>query len=81
MLQKNHIRFGALLLANAAAWCVLGLHQATVAAPQGGQPPFANAVEQRAETNRQLEEIAALLKEQNALLSSGKLTVIVREQP
>jgi hypothetical protein len=81
MLQKNHIRFGALLLANAAVWCVLGLHQATVAAPQGGQPPFANSVEQRAETNRQLAEIAGLLKEQNALLRSGKLTVIVQETP
>jgi hypothetical protein len=81
MLRKNHIRWVALLLANTVAWCVLGLHQATVAAPQSGQPPFANAVEQRAETNRQLAEIAALLKEQNAMLRSGKLNVIVNERP
>ena len=81
MLQKNHVRWGALLLANAVVWCVLGLHEASFAAPQGAQPPFANAVEQRAETNRQLAEIAGLLKEQNAMLRSGKLTVIVQKQP
>lgn len=79
MLPKNHIRLGLLLLANVGLWCVLCLHGSTSAAPQGGQPPFANPVEQRADTNRLLEEIAGLLKEQNALLRSGKLTVIVQQ--
>ena len=43
------------------------------AAPQAGRPPFSNAVEQRGEMVRQLKEIRALLKEQNALLRSALL--------
>ncbi len=46
---------------------------------QGVRPPFANAVEQRAETIRLLREIRDLLREQNALLKSGKVRVVVRE--
>lgn len=48
--------------------CVLGFYSSSGAAPQGGQPPFANSVEQRSETIRELREIKELLKEQNALL-------------
>ena len=48
--------------------CVLGFYSSSGAAPQGGQPPFANSVEQRNETIRELREIKELLKEQNALL-------------
>lgn len=49
---------------------VLGFYSTSGAAPQGGQPPFANAVEQRSEMIRELREIKELLKEQNALLRS-----------
>lgn len=51
--------------------CVLGFYRSSGAAPQGGQPPFANAVEQRSETIRELREIKELLKEQNALLRAS----------
>ena len=60
-----------LLFANAAVWGVLGFYRTLGAAPQAGQPPFANPVEQRAEMIRELREIKDLLKEQNALLRSG----------
>jgi hypothetical protein len=42
------------------------------AAPQLGQPPFANQVEQLDDMTRELREIKELLKEQNVLLRSGK---------
>lgn len=48
--------------------CVLGFYSSSGAAPQGGQPPFANAVEQRNEMIRELREVKELLKEQTALL-------------
>lgn len=54
--------------------CVLSFYSSSVAAPQGGQPPFANAVEQRNEMIRELREIKELLKEQNALLRSTTKT-------
>lgn len=79
MLQKNNIRWVVLLCANVALWCVLGLYGNISAAPQGGRQPFANAVEQRAEMVRQMEEINASLKETNTLLRSGKVQVIIVE--
>jgi hypothetical protein len=57
-----------------AALGVLGFYSSSGAAPQGGQPPFANAVEQRNEMIRELHEIKELLKEQNALLRSTTKT-------
>ena len=62
--------------------CVLGFYSSSGAAPQGGQPPFANAVEQRNETIRELREIKELLKEQNALLrANATLKTDVTEKP
>jgi hypothetical protein len=66
-------RFGWLVAANVAAWGVLGFYSTLGAAPQTGQPPFANPVEQRAEQVRELREIKELLKEQNQLLRSGAI--------
>jgi hypothetical protein len=67
-----------LLAANALVYCVLGFSQTPAAAQRtGGDPPFANAVEQRNEQTAQLKEIKELLKEQNALLKSGNLRVVV----
>jgi hypothetical protein len=60
-----------LVIANAVVWGVLGFYRTLGAAPQAGQPPFANPVEQRADMVRELREIKELLKEQNALLKSG----------
>jgi len=59
---------------------VLGFYGTSSAAQRtGGQPPFANAVEQRMEMISLLREIRDLLKEQNALLRSGELKVQVAE--
>jgi hypothetical protein len=66
----------ALLAGNAAVLCMLGLYQPTPAAPKEEQA-FANAVEQRLEMIRLLRETNALLKEQNEILRSGKLRVII----
>ena len=77
MWRKSNMRWAALVAVNTALWCVLGFYGSITAAPQRGQPPFANAVEQRAEIVRQLQDMNALLKEQNALLRSGKIHVTV----
>lgn len=51
---------------------VLGLWGTAVAQNEGtpgaGKPPFANAIDQREEMIRELREMRALMKEQNALL-------------
>jgi hypothetical protein len=60
-----------LVIANACALGVLGFYSTLGAAPQAGQPPFANPVEQRSDMVRELREIKELLKEQNALLRGG----------
>jgi hypothetical protein len=54
--------------AAAVVMCMLGFYSTTGAAPQGGQPPFANSVEQRDAMIRELRDIKELLKEQNSLL-------------
>jgi hypothetical protein len=64
-------RWGLLVIANLVAVSVLGFYSTLGAAPQSGQPPFANPVDQRAEQIRELREIKELLKEQNALLRGG----------
>ena len=72
---------GLLLAAGVLFYGVLNFHQTTDAAPprSGGKPPFANAVEQRMEMIRELQEIKKLLREQNTLLQSGGLKVVVVE--
>ncbi len=77
MNRGNFIRFSTLLVVNVVSLCVLSFYQTGTAAPQPGNQPFANAVEQRFEMITQLREISALLKEQNALLRSGRLQVVV----
>jgi len=67
-------RWMLLVGVNMLAWCVLSFHQTSNAAP--GEP-FANAVSQRAEMIAELKEIKTLLKEQNTLLRTGKIRVVV----
>ncbi|MCA9268445.1 MAG: hypothetical protein KDA41_08235 [Planctomycetales bacterium] len=81
MLQKNNARWAMLIAANAMLWCVLGFYGTSGAAPKPAPQPFANATEQRASMIGELQEIRALLKEQNALLRSGKVQVVVVESP
>jgi hypothetical protein len=72
-------RWTALITANVLAWCMLCFHQQGTAAP-AAPPPFANAVEQRIEMIEQLKQVNALLKEQNLLLKSGSLKVILADK-
>ncbi|QDU28787.1 hypothetical protein ETAA8_38920 [Anatilimnocola aggregata] len=58
----------ALVIAGGVGLYVLGFYSSSGAAPQGGQPPFANPIDQRNEMIRELREIKELLKEQNSLL-------------
>ncbi len=73
--------FLAIAVATGGLLWSLGEPAPTAAQRQGVRPPFANAVEQRAETIRLLREIRDLLREQNALLKSGKVRVVVQEKP
>ena len=79
-MAKEPIRWTLLIAANAMLWGVLGLYQATGAAPKGDKGAFAPATGQRNEIIAQLKEINAQLKEQNAFLRSGKLTVAIAEK-
>ncbi len=65
------LRSASLVASGAALAGMLGLYSQLGAAPQAGQPPFANPVEQRSDMVRELREIKELLKEQNALLRGG----------
>ena len=66
-------RWTWLVIANVTVAGVLGFYSTLGAAPQAGQPPFANPVEQRADQLRELREIKELLKEQNELLRGGAI--------
>jgi hypothetical protein len=66
-------RWTWLVVANVGFAGVLGFYSTLGAAPQAGQPPFANPVEQRADTIRELREIKELLKEQNELLRGSAI--------
>ena len=71
-------RWATLVAANVLGWCVLSLYQAATA--QTGKPsalPFANSVQQRFELIDEIRRTNEVLSEQNALLRSGKLRVIV----
>lgn len=78
--MRRRTGWALLVAANVLCYCVLGFYQANAASPRtGGKPPFANSVEQRMEMIRLLRDINDQLKQQNALLRSGKLKVIVGE--
>lgn len=75
-------RVNSLLLpvvAVVATWCVLSFYQSSSAQQRGPGQPFANSVEQRAEMITHLKSIEQLLIEQNALLRSGKLKVVLEQ--
>ncbi|MGY8771456.1 MAG: hypothetical protein ACKVH8_23835 [Pirellulales bacterium] len=77
-MNHNNRKWIALLSLNltvvAAAW----VFQSSEAAPPNA--PFANSVEQRNRMIQLLTESNQLLKEQNALLRSGKLQVQIAEK-
>jgi hypothetical protein len=67
-MKRNILRGLVLAACGAVMLGMLELLGGAAAAPQGGQQPFRNAVEQRDEMIQELREIKLLLKEQNALL-------------
>ena len=78
MNRSNSFRWTLLVTLNVLGWCMLCFHENSTAAPGKENAPFANAVEQRFEIIHQLREVNAQLKEQNALLRSGTLKVVVQ---
>ena len=70
-MSKTHKSWTLLIAANVLCWCVLSFYGSTAAAPQSARQPFSNPVEQRHEMIRELKEIKALLKEQNAMLRNA----------
>jgi len=78
-MRKSSLAF--LLIANVLIYCVLSFYQMGAAQNSAPRPTIANPVQQREEMLSQLEDIKTLLKEQNALLKSGQVKVIVTELP
>ncbi len=70
-------KWGLLLVGIVLCCCVLSFYRTTNAQPPQAKEPFANSVEQRMDMIKVLTEIRDQLKEQNALLRSGELRVIV----
>ena len=79
--MNRHAGWILLVVFNVLAYCVLGFYETTVAGSPTGSPPFANTVEIQLQMVEHLKEIKDLLKEQNALLRSGDVKVIVSELP
>ena len=77
MKNVTKLRFGIVVAINVLGLCVLGFYRPTTAAPPEDAQPFANSVAQRGEMIAELKDIVAELKEQNALLRSGDLKVVV----
>ncbi len=77
--MRRRTGWALLITANVLCYCVLSFYRTGDAAAPKGYPPFANSVQQRIETVNELREIKELLREQNALLRSGRLGVVVSE--
>jgi hypothetical protein len=75
--MNRPFRWGLLLAGIVLCCCVLSFYQTTSAQPPQAREPFANPVEQRMDMIKVLTEIRDQIKEQNALLRSGELKVIV----
>ncbi len=70
-MKSSASRWIALVTLNITTLCMLGFYGSTGAAPKTAAPPFGNSVEQRQQMIRELQEIKALLKEQNGLLKTA----------
>jgi len=69
-------RWGLLMVAAVLCCCVLSFYQ-TTDAQSSSRPTLANAPQDRQAMIANLKEIKELLKEQNALLRSGRVKVVV----
>jgi len=72
-------RTAGILALNAVFLCVLVFYRTSAAAPGATNQQFANAISQRMEIVDQLKELNRQLKQQNLLLQSGQLKVVVVE--
>jgi hypothetical protein len=83
MTNDKGFRWALLIGLNLICWYMLGFHQPVSNAQQStnGELPFANSVVQRFDMIDQLKQINAQLKEQNALLRSGTVRVLVSLDP
>lgn len=79
--MQNSKRWWPALAGGIVFYCVLSFYQTVTAQNSTPRPSLANAPEDRQAMISNLEEIKNLLKEQNALLKSGQLKVIVAEMP
>lgn len=79
MTTFKNSRWLTLMTLNVMGLCVLGFYNSSQGAPRESNEPFANAVQQRAETIELLRSIEGHLKTQNELLRSGALKVVVTE--
>ena len=70
-MQRSNLRWAGAIVAAGIALGMLSFYQTTGAAPKDVRQPFNNSVQQRQEMIRELQEIKALLKEQNALLRAS----------
>jgi hypothetical protein len=70
-----------LVIANVLCYCVLSFYQTGAAQNSSPLPTLADPTVERKQMSVTLEEIKNLLKEQNALLRSGQVKVIVTELP
>ena len=75
MIRKSSLML--LVVACVLSSCVLVFHQTGTAQNSAPEPTLANAVEARRQMITNLQEIKELLKEQNALLRSGQIKVVV----
>ncbi len=80
-MTRRRTGWALLIAANVLCYCVLGFYQTTAKAQRTvpDRQPFANSVQQRSEMVGLLQEIKQCLQEQNALLRSGKLKVVVSQ--
>ena len=79
MIRKSSLML--LVIANVLCYCVLSFQQTGVAQSSAPKPTLADPTRERERMESQLEDIKSLLKEQNALLRSGQVKVIVTELP
>ncbi|MCE9547649.1 MAG: hypothetical protein K8T25_19440 [Planctomycetia bacterium] len=80
-MQVSRWSLAVLFAANVVCLTVLGFYGTTAAQTSNpATPPFANSVAQRMELVEQLKETNRLLREQNDLLQSGRLRVMINKE-
>ena len=72
--------FWMVVATNALVLCVLGFYRNSPAAPGGQTLPFGDSGAQRTEIVEQLKQVNRLLRQQNVLLESGRLTVVLTDK-